>query len=103
MNEKYQQLGRCCVVTLSTLISGNVWYPARPETPPLTLIPLYNTNTYIFSAARVAFYVIRSPGKKMKQTKSTKTISVSPCPTPSRQKQNEKENSKNNRGLGTQI
>ncbi len=90
MNEKYQQLGRCCVVTLSTLISGNVWYPAPPETPPLTPIPLYNTNTYIFSAARVAFYVIRSPGKKMKQINQNYLSFPMPHPLPPKTKQKRK-------------
>ncbi len=70
------------MVTLSTLISGNVWYPAHPETPPLTRIPLYNTNTYIFSAARVAFYIIRSPGKKMKQTNKPKLSQFPHAPPP---------------------
>lgn len=91
------------MVTLSTLISGNVWYPTRPETPPLTQIPLYNTNTYIFSAARVAFYVIRSPGKKMKQTNKPKLSQFPHAPPPPTKSKTKKAKSKNNRGLGTQI
>ncbi len=53
-----------------------------PRTPPLTLIPLYNTNTYIFSAARVAFYIIPSPGKKMKQTNKPKLSQFPHAPPP---------------------